>query len=240
MSGQLAEAEMEFEKAYKIEPMNSVNRLWYGITLSKIRQYELMAQIAPEHILPVALNRLGRPEEAIMHGHRIIGEGVNPTSYFQALVEDHRFAKLIEVIESHWPSLDDFSGNWPGRSGYGYLSMGFIAHAYRETGNEKMFKDAMHRLKASLDAQLSEGANNWALGWSQAYYFVLAGDHDAAIGFLEESFQQGGYLDTDNETAWPAFKPLDGDPRYEAAKATMNERLEGELQKMQQGSLQGG
>jgi hypothetical protein len=142
---------------------------------------------------------------------------------------------LIEVIESRWPSLDDFSGNWPGRSGYGYFSMGFIAHAYRETGNQEMFNDAMHRLKASLDAQLSEGANNWVLSWSQAHYAVLDGDYDSAIGFLERSFQQGGYLDTENETAWPVFKPLNGDLRYEAAKAEMNARLEEELEKMKQG-----
>jgi TolB-like protein/Tfp pilus assembly protein PilF len=235
MSGQLAEAEVGFEKAYRNEPLNSVNRFWYGITLSNTRQYELMAQIAPKRILPVALNRLGRPEEALILGHRIIGEGINPTPYFQTLVENRRFAELIEVIESRWPTLDDFSGNWPGGGGYGYFSMGFIAHAYRETGNQEMFNDAMHRLKASLDAQLSEGANNWVLSWSQAHYAVLAGDYDAAIGFLERSFQQGGYLDTENETAWPVFKPLDGDPRYEAAKAAMNVRLDEEQEKMKQG-----
>jgi len=234
MSGQLAEAGVEFERAYKSEPLNSVNRFWYGLTLLKTRQYELMTQIATERVLPVALNRLGRPEEALILGHRIIGEGNNPSFFFQTLVENRRFAELIEVIESRWPSLDDFSGNWPGRGGYGYFSMGFIAHAYRETGNEEMFKDAMHRLKASLDAQLSEGADNWVLSWSQAHYAVLAGDHDAAIGFLERSFQQGGYLDTETETAWPVFKPLDGDPRYEIAKAAMNARLEEELEKMGQ------
>jgi TolB-like protein/Tfp pilus assembly protein PilF len=235
MSGQLAEAEVGFEKAYRNEPLNSVNRFWYGITLSNTRQYELMTQISPESILPFALSRLGRPEEALILGRRIIGEGIEPGFYFQTLVENLRFAELIRAIESRWPSLDDFSSDWPGRSGYGYFTMGFIAHAYRETGNEEMFKDAMYRFKAALDAQLNEGANNWVLSWSQAHYAVLAGDYDAAIGFLERSFQQGGYLDTENETAWPVFKPLDGDPRYEAAKAAMNVRLDEEQEKMKQG-----
>jgi len=93
----------------------------------------------------------------------------------------------------------------------------------------------MQRLQSSLDAQLSEGANNWVLSWSQAHYAVLAGDYDAAIGLLEKSFQKGGYLDTENKTAWPVFKPLNGDPRYETAKAVMNARLEEELEKMKQG-----
>lgn len=87
-----------------------------------------------------------------------------------------------------------------------------------------------------MDIQLAEGANNWSLSKSQAHYAVLAGDHDAAIGFLENAFQQGGYLDTTNETAWPVFKPLNGDPRYEAAKAAMNARLSEELEKLEQNS----
>ena len=61
---------------------------------------------------------------------------------------------------------------------------------------------------------------------------MLANDNAAAITFLEEAFQQGGYLDTENETAWPIFKVLDGDPRYEAAKAAMVARFNSELEKM--------
>ena len=61
---------------------------------------------------------------------------------------------------------------------------------------------------------------------------MLADDHDAAISYLEKGFQKGGYLDTVNESAFPIFKPLNGDPRYEAAKAAMNARLEIELEKM--------
>ena len=235
MTGQLAEGSVQFQHAYKNEPLNTVNRFWYGLLLSKTRQYELMAKIAPGRLSPLALSRLGQPEEALMIGYKATGDGQNPTSYFQVLVENGRFAELIRVFESRWPSLEDFSRDWRGRSGYGYFSMGFIAQAYRELGNEAMFEDAMQRLQSSLDAQLSEGANNWVLSWSQAHYAVLAGDYDAAIGLLEKSFQKGGYLDTENKTAWPVFKPLNGDPRYETAKAVMNARLEEELEKMKQG-----
>lgn len=233
MTGQLAEGSAQFQHAYKNEPSNTVNRFWYGLLLSKSRQYELMAQIAPGRLSPLALSRLGQPEEALIIGYKATGEGQNPTGYFQVLVENGRFAELIRVFESRWPSLDNYSRDWRGRSGYGNFAMGFIAQAYREVGNEALFKDAMRRLKSSLDAQLSEGASNWVLSWSQAHYAVLAGDYDAAIGFLEKSFQQGGYLDTENETAWPVFKPLNGDPRYEAAKAVMSARLTEELEKMQ-------
>ena len=236
MRGQLAESRRHFQQSYEKEPLNTVNRLWFGLTLSDSRQYDLMAEIAPDRLATLALSRLGRTEEALILGNKAIGGGQAPIWYFQALVENGRFAELISVLESRWPSLEDFSSDWPGRRGYGYNVMGYVAQAYRNVGNETNFNDAMLRFKAAKDAQLAEGVDNWPFSISQAHYAMLAGDHDAAITYLEKAFQQGGYLDTENETAWPVFKPLNGDPRYEAAKASMNARLEEELAKMEQSS----
>ncbi len=156
-----------------------------------------MAEIAPGRLATLALSRLGRVEEALILGSKVIGEGQNPDGYFQALVENGRFAELIEVLESRWSSLDDFSSDWPGGRGYGYQIMGFIAQSYRETGNEEKFADAMQRYKAALDAQIAEGADNWPLYRSRAQYAVLAGDYETAIDMMEQAFQKGGYHDTD-------------------------------------------
>jgi tetratricopeptide (TPR) repeat protein len=232
MGGHLAESQLRFQQAYEVEPLDAVNRGWYGFTLWGSRQYELMAEIAPDFLATLALSRLGRAEEALILGKKATGDGQNPNFYFLALLENGRFDELIQVLEARWPSLDDYSRDWPGRSGYGYGAMASIAQAYRELGNETKFNDAMARLKASLDAQQAEGADNWVLSFSLARYAMLSDDYHAAIGFLEKAFQQGGYLDTENETALTIFKPHDGDPRYEAAKAAMVERLNEELKKI--------
>jgi len=232
MSGQLAEAGVQFQQAYENEPLNTVNRFWFTLALIGARQYEQATEIAPTRISPLVLSRLGRAEEALILGKQAIGSGLHPGFYFQALVENDRFTELIQVLESRWPDLDDFSRNWPARGGYGSTIMGFIAHAYRELGNEEKFHDAMQRYKAALDAQITEGADNWVITRSRAQYAVLANDYEAAIRLMEKSFQQGAYLDTTNETAWPVFKPLNGDPRYEAAKTAMAMRFNEELQKM--------
>jgi len=231
MTGQLAEARKYLQQSYDKAPADRVTRIWYSFSLLGFRQYELMSKIAPDPIAPLALSRLGRIEEALIVGNKAIGEGNPPGFYFQALAENGRYAELIRVLESRWPSLDDFSSDWPGGQGYGYAVMGFIAEAYRELANEEKFADAMRRYKAALDKQLAEGADNWVLGRSRAQYAVLEGDYETAISLLEKAFQQGLYIDTDNANAWPIFKVLDGDPRYEAAKKTMNARLQRELAK---------
>ena len=232
MSGRLADAREQLQLAFDKEPLYAVNRWWYGFALFSAREYELMATIAPDFLAPLALSRLGRPEEALILGNQAVGGGVNPTFYFQALVENGRFAQLIEALESRWSSLDGFSTDRPGGNGYGYNAMGFIAQAYRQLGKQAKFDDAMLRFKAALERQIAEGADNWRLNFSRAHHAVLANDYDAAISLLEKAFQQGAYLDTVSETAWPVFKPLNGDPRYEAAKAAMVKRLDEELKKM--------
>ncbi len=232
MSGHLAKAQEYFQSSHEKEPLNDVNRIWYGFNLLSSQNYELAARIAPDRLATLALSRLGRTEEALIMGKKVIDSGQVPNWYFQALAENERFAELVEVLESRWHSLDDFSRDWPGRRGYGYHSMGYIAQAYRALGNESKFSDAMSRLRTALDSQLDEGADNWPLRISQAHYAMLVDDHEAAIGFLEMAFKRGAYLDTNNETAFLIFKPLNGNPRFEAAKAAMNARLDEELKKI--------
>ena len=233
MSGQLAKAKEPFQRAHARNPKDSSKRAWYTFFLMNSQQLEMAAQIAPKQIAPRVLSRLGRSEEALIIGHDAISNGLSPDSYFQALVENGRFTQLIQDLESMWVDLNAFSANWSGNSGYGDDTMGYIAHAYRKVGNQEKYDDAMSRFNTSLQSQLAQGVNNWVFSMSRAHFAALTGDYEAAITFLETAFDQGAYLDTSSDTAWPIFKALDGDPRYEAAKAKMNTRLKLELEKME-------
>lgn len=232
MTGQLAESQKWFQSAYEEEPLNAVNRIWYSFTMWGSRNYEFSAETSPDNLATMALSRLGRSEEAMILGKQSTSTGKNPTWYFLTLIENGRHEELVEVVESRWPSLEELSQERPGRNGYGYNIMASVAEAYREVGDSAKFNDAMSLLKTSLDAQLAEGSDNFPLSLSLARHAMLIDDHDAAIGYLERAIQQGAYLDTESEIANPMFKPLNGDPRYEAAKAAMNARLEEELRKM--------
>jgi TolB-like protein len=236
MMGHLADAAANLREAYENEPQNSVNRFWYGLALNITLQNEKMAEVSTDALAPIALSRLGRPEEAQILGEKAIGSGANPGFYFEALVESRRFEQLVKTLESKWPELDAFTNDFPGRNGYGYRAMSSIAYAYRELDNQEKFEDAMGKFKASLDAQLSEGVDNSPFNVSRARYAILANDYDAAIILMGKAFEQGFYLDTVTESASPILKALNGDPRYEAAKARMLERWNLEMQKMEQQS----
>jgi tetratricopeptide (TPR) repeat protein len=225
VAGQWAQAEKSFTAAFLKAPRNYVNNIWLSLNLINTAQYERCVAIGLGEISSLALSRMGRTEEALIVGHEAAAKGQNPGWYFQVLVENGRYADLVSFIESHWTDLAAFESDWPGRSGWGASGMAFIAESYGRLDQEDKFGEALDRARAANDAQLAEGADNWSLSLVRAQVASLSGDYDAAITLLERAFEQGGVIDVATPTAWPVFRPLNGDPRYEAAKARMLKHL---------------
>jgi TolB-like protein/Tfp pilus assembly protein PilF len=231
-SGDLAEARMLFKRSHDKEPLNAMNNLLFGFTALTLEEYELAVDIAPNRNAVIALNALGRVEEALTLSKQLIDKGAGLEGYFSVLVANGRFEEITQLLESRWPSLNAFSEEWPEKGGYGSFTMIYIATAYREQGNQPKFDEAMAILKSSLDAQKAAGADNTVINQSHAMYAMLSGDHAAAIGFLEKAFQQGFLFDTHT---FALFKPLEGNPRFDAAKAAVDARFEVELAKVNGG-----
>jgi len=228
VAGQWAQADSSFTAAFQKAPRNYVNNIWLSLNLINTAQYERCVTIGIGAVSSLALSRMGRTEEALIVGHEAAGKGQNPGWYFQTLVENGRYADLVSFVEAHWADLAAFENDWPSRNGWGAFGMVFIAESYGHLDQEDKFSEALDRARAANDAQLAEGADNWSLSISRAQVAALTGDYDAAITLLERAFEQGGVIDVAAPTAWPAFRPLNGDPRYEEAKAKMLEHLNAE------------
>jgi TolB-like protein len=237
ITGQWAQAEKSLTAAFQKEPRNYVNNIWFSLNLMSTAQYEHCVAIGVGAVSSLALSRMGRTEEALIVGHDAAGKGQNPGWYFQVLVENGRYADLVNFVETHWTDLAAFENDWPGQNGWGAFAMAFIAESYGRLDQEQKFGEALDRARAANDAQLTEGADNWSLSLSRAHVAALSGDYDAAITLLERAFEQGGVIDVAAPTAWPVFRPLNGDPRYETAKAKMLEHLNAERSELGLGPL---
>ena len=231
-SGDLAEARMLFKRSHDEEPLNATNNLWFGLAALTLGEYELAVDIAPNRFAVIALNALGRVEEALTLSKQLIDKGAGLEGYFYVLLANGRFEEVTQLLESRWPSLNAFSKQWPDKNGYGSFTMIYIAMAYRELGNQPKFDEAMAILKSSLDTQQAAGSDNTPIHQSHAMYAMLSGDHDAAIGFFEKTSRQGFQL---NSRSFTLFKPLEGNPRFDAAKAAVDARFEEELAKVNGG-----
>jgi len=227
-TGQWAKADLAFTSAYEKEPRNAVNQGWLCTTLILSAQYQRCADLDSDTQSALALSRLDRAEEGLMRGHAAASKGQYPAPYFQALVENGQHRELVQFVEARWPDLVALQSDFPEGAGWGAWAMGFVAEAYAGMGNEAKFSEALQLARASNDAQLASGADNWSLSWSRAHLAVLAGQPEEAITLLERAVEQGVVFDLTAPTAWPSFKPLRGDPRFEVVRSKMLEHLNSE------------
>jgi TolB-like protein len=226
--GEWAKADKAFATAYAKEPRNFVNQIWYCNNLNFTGQYERCAELDSSTQAAIALVHLGRSEEGLIRGYEAVAKGQYPGFYFQALVESGQSEQLARFVEDRWPDLVSLDSDFPDLQGWGSSIMAFVAEAYRNTGNEDKFREALRLARANNDLQMSQGADNWTMSLSRAQVAMLEGDQDQAITLLERAIDQGLVMDLTAPKAWPLFHPMRGDPRFEAARSKMLEHLNAE------------
>ena len=222
----IAEGLIFAEAAWQRQPNNRAIRFNYGIYLLTSQQFEKAEKVAPDGWRVVALSLLGRMEEATILARELVSRGESFGAMVNLLGRSEQFEELIEFLESRWSDLDAWEADFPSRAGFGNNLMAFIAHAYQSVGNEEKFDEAMTRLQTSLEHQREQGANNYLIMVSEAFYYMLRGNEDMAISSLEQAANQN-WIGFNPRLAkgWPVFRPLEGHPRYEAVQQQILDHL---------------
>jgi TolB-like protein len=210
------------ERLYAAQPTQNANRLGLGSLHNLIENPERTLEVAndlPPAIL--ALNKLGRSEEAIMLAYKMAAEGQAVPQLLQVLSDNERYGELIEFVEQRWPDLDAFEADMPElRHGMGANALGHIARAHLELGQMAKYAVAMWHFKAVLDEQLEEGVSNPSFWGSQTLFAFLTGNEEKAMDLLETLADQGsGFLLPDT---------LINDPRYRDIVGRLRDNLNGE------------
>ncbi len=214
------------ETALATQRNDSVMRQFYGWGLLVTGQYEKAAEEGHPWHKAVALNYLGRQEEALMIGQKQAAEGEVSTligQYHRAA----QYEQLIEFIESRWADLGAFEAEYPD-DGTGHGNMIEIAYAYSRTGNQPGFDDAMARVQAAHARSLEQGVKANYFLKDHARYLVLVNQLDSATETLAAAVDAGWMMTVRPEVAWPEMQVLAGDPAYEAVVARMRENANAE------------
>jgi TolB-like protein len=214
------------ETALKTQANDAVMRQLYGWGLLSTGQYENTVEAGLPWHRAVALNALGRQEEALMIGQQQAAEGEVSTlisQYYRA----GQYEQLIEFIESRWADLGAFEAEYPA-SGTGYSDMIEIAYAYSRAGNQPGFDDAMARVQAAHARSLEQGVKvNYFLR-DHARYLVLANQLESATETLSAAVDAGWLMAVRPDVAWPEMQVLAGDPAYEAVVARILDNVNAE------------
>ena len=220
--------------AYQRRPTDMIVYISLAAALSLSNQFDQLVEIkAPIPAFKVnALLYLGRSEEASILAYQWANSGQTPGPLFNALVKTGKFEELINYLEQRWADLDALDAAFPARFGFGDQQMLKVAEAYRHSGNQTRFAQALALFKRAHDRQTLAGADTAALHVAQAQYWVLTGEPEKAMDALQIFADKNGMATPRLSDFYPLLKPLEGETRYEAIQTQMLEHLNSERVKL--------
>jgi len=229
--GHYAEGLQFAQAALATQPNDRVYRVFYSWGLASTHQYERLAEEGYQGWRLYGLQRLGRTEEAAM-----LARSFEPTEnirfIFEFLNAADRSSELVTYLEQQWPDLDAFETAFPADGYFGHRVMNAVALAYRRTGNQEKFDDAMQRVRRAHDSLTEQGLSNPDYWLNQAAWCAMAGRNEEALELLATAIDGGRILSARIADAMPYFSELEGDPVYEAIQARMVEHLNQERQQL--------
>jgi tetratricopeptide (TPR) repeat protein len=212
------------EAALEQQPDNAVYRSTLSIGLLNTHQNERLAAEGVPFLKHIGLKRLGRTEEAGMVAQRLLAQG-DVHSWFYFLNITGQPQALIALLEERWASLDEFAAAYPASGLFGYEPMIDVAYAYQTTGDAARFGEAMGHARRVFEYHAALGADNPWYFANGAALNALAGDTERAIDYVERAVERGFSTSWRITDEWPYLKPLEGDPRYEAAQQKMRDHV---------------
>jgi len=226
-AGEFAAALPLAEEAVRQQPQDRVYRTDLGVALLATHQYERTVQDGYWIWKVRALRHLNRIEEATQLAQKWAAQGdIRP--YMNLLSTTGQFEVLISYVEEHWPDLGAFEAAFPAQGVFGYGTMNDIALAYRSTGQQDKFADAMGRVRAAHDSLAAQGLSNNIFFTNEAAYYAMADDRGQALRFLALAVDGGQVFSSRITDDLPFFADLEGDPEYQAIQQRMLDHLNGE------------
>jgi tetratricopeptide (TPR) repeat protein len=223
-AGEFAAALPLAEEAVSQQPQDRVYRSDMSVALLATHQYERVAKDGYWFFKVRALKHLNRVEEATQLAQQWAAQGdIRP--YMHLLSTTGQFEALVSYVEDHWPDLGAVQVAFPAQGYFGYGTMNDIALAYRRTGNQEKFNDAMARVRAAHDSLAAQGLSNPVFFTHEAAYYAMADDRVQALKFLAAAVDGGQIFAARITDDLPFFTDLEGDPEYEAIQARMIEHL---------------
>jgi TolB-like protein len=220
--GQYAQGLPLSESAASLQPNGRVIREVQCFAWNSTHQFERTIELSVSHPAIIAHWQLGHLEKAVTIAYEAAAEGRYFEPYFQVLNASGNSHQLIEFLESRWSDIDEFAaGFWFDSDIMGYAPLNEVALAYMRADQHEKARKALALVYKGHQKLQALGWDNMQYSMNQAVYYALMGDQETALLHLAASIDRGYIGSTRLTRLWPAFEPLEGDPRYEAIQTRM-------------------
>ncbi len=225
-AGNVAEGLSLMQKAHEVRPSDRVVRVGLNRAYNGTHQYERVFDDEWSDQIVWALFNQGRTEEASVIAKSRATNGA-PRAWFALLNATGKSEDLLQYFDQRWSSLDDFRRDVPAGI-FGYREMTDLALAYRRSGNQQRFDQAMAILHETTQQTLEQGVQFGDFLIQVAAWHAMAGDEDAALNWLAQAIDAGLIVAIPISSEYPYFRDLEGHPDYQAIQQRMVEHLNNE------------
>jgi len=229
--GKYAEGLRLAEAAVQLRPDARVSRIMLSELLRGTHQYGRLATEGYKGRKILGLHHLGRSEEAMIMARNLASDG-DVGWLLELLNINNQSEALVQFLEETWSDLDDFQLDFPSSGYRGYDNMLEIALAYKRTGNQDKFDDAMARVRTAHDSLAEQGLSNFMFFTNEAAYYAMAQQAETALQFLAAAVDSGRVFSARIVDDLPHVSELEGMPEYEAIQTRMLEHLNKERQEL--------
>ena len=227
MRGETAAAAKALERAYVANPNSTATKLWYGISLLGLADFEKLAEVGlpTQRVLAYSAQDYWEGAEALLE--RIDTDALFvPRALSEVGLAMNRLGRseaLIRFVEDHFQSVGDLLSKHPPDRGWDTGYLGPLAWAYRQRGDDATAANLIELMRADLEND-EDAENNWARTRSVAQYAALSGDDEAALTALQNAIDTGlrSILHFDD----PIFGGLAERSEYKAMRAELIARVD--------------
>lgn len=131
--------------------------------------------------------------------------------YINLLAQKGDFQDAVNFFDATWSDLRTFEKKTFSPYGGPPPAYANLASSFQKTGRDEMAKEALARMRTSLDLDKVGGAKN--LHFEEAQWQALTGDHAGAIATLEEAFASRTIMPIYIQIR-PAFDPIKDHPDF--------------------------
>ncbi len=235
--GDSARAIRYLRKSYELNPLNTVNKLWYGFALESIGEFESMIEVGLPIRVASALDQLGRHDEAQAVLDTVpIGQSGNDannmiirTNAFHLLVSG-KFDAAVRYVEENFESLDAMLQQFDRTDGSnsGYLAP--LAYSYLQAGRDSEYKTLIDALAESVSRRVVTQDNSYGSIFNSINFAALTGTDEEVLIQVQRLIDKDGI--GVNLFATPIFDRMQENADFQKLDAILVKRANQERAKL--------
>ncbi|MFK7830783.1 MAG: tetratricopeptide repeat protein [Congregibacter sp.] len=206
MSGDVADAVLAFRRVYRLQPERGVNTRWLGYGLLALADYATISEVGlPEHQI-LGLASLGRSKEVeqLISALRVsTSDTARQLGHIcDAFLRVNSSQGCIDYFERSFGSPQQIFKAAPVAAAWHAEYLGFLAQAYRATGDTEKFRFVRDHMQKTLIIQGERGMTSFMRDVSLMQLAALQNDTEAVIKYFRSATDRGWLPEPGLETSW--------------------------------------